>query len=61
MECKIGNRTLNGCLTVSIKSKGRLQKLWVFLGVAETIVCSLLFCGVGVVRYPSKTLYDVIW
>ena len=33
----------------------------VFLGVAENIVGSLLFCGVGIVQCLFNLLYDVIW
>ena len=33
---------------------------WVFLGVAETIVCSLLCCGVGIVQCLFNLLYYVI-
>ena len=47
MECKFGNRTLNGRLTVSIKSKGRSQKIWVFLGCCgnHCLFAFVLWCG----------------
>ena len=32
-----------------------------FLDVTETIISSLLFCGVGIVRCLFNLLYDVIW
>ena len=36
-------------------------KRWVSLCVAETIVGSLMFSGVGVVKCLSNLLYYVIW
>ena len=35
-------------------------KCWVFLGVAETIVGWLLWCGLDIVRCLFSLLYDVI-
>ena len=34
---------------------------WVFLGVAKTIVSSLLCCDVGIVQRPFNLLYYVTW
>ena len=52
-RCIMGASLVNYVPTTSLET-------WVFLGVAETIVSSLLCCGVGIVQGLFNLLYYVI-
>ena len=59
-----GKKIALHCKKNQLTGKWRIQEIreifGVFLGVAETIVCQLLCCGVGIVQCLFNLLYYVI-